>query len=369
MNSNSALVLVALLVASALFASAAPQPERRLIQWSEDPASREWLTLPELEERIAKLHEKKGLGLGFMDVTDSLEPVPVGLSVDAIPTQPSKQAIVNPLLGKVSSTNLKDTVTKLSSYYNRYYTTSTGAESANWLYTAFNNIAVNSRRTDVSVSLFKHSYVQSSVIATIRGRSSEVVVVGAHEDSIAGIGGNNNAPGADDDATGTASVLEAFRVLVESGYVPTRTIEFMAYAAEEVGLRGSQEIVRSYQSAGKVVAGVLQMEMSGYVGATPAIVIIDDAYSTKSVSNFLRALIPVYTTIPAKIETCGYGCSDHASWTSAAYPAGCIAEAGPNGNVNPSMHTARDTVEKLNFSVVAEFTKLTIAFAVEVADY
>eukprot|EP00002_Diphylleia_rotans_P028873 TRINITY_DN583_c0_g1_i1.p1 TRINITY_DN583_c0_g1~~TRINITY_DN583_c0_g1_i1.p1 ORF type:complete len:369 (-),score=91.36 TRINITY_DN583_c0_g1_i1:34-1140(-) len=361
--------ICAVLIASALLVAAAPQPEMRLIQWSEDPASREWVTIDQLEKRIAELHEKKGVGLGFMDVTDSLDVKPNGLTVDAVPTQPTKQAVVNPLLAKVSATNLKNTVTKLSSYYNRYYTTTTGAESANWLFNEFNNIAINSRRSDVSVAQFKHSYVQSSVIATIKGRSSEVVVIGAHEDSIAGIGGNNNAPGADDDATGTASVLEAFRILVESGYVPSRTIEFMAYAAEEVGLRGSQDIARNYQNTGKVIAGVLQMEMSGYVGATPAIVVIDDSYTTRSVTNFIRSLIPVYTTIPAKTETCGYGCSDHASWTSAGYIGGCIAEAGPNGNVNPNMHTARDTTANLNFDVVAEFTKLAVAFAVEVADF
>jgi leucyl aminopeptidase len=65
-------------------------------------------------------------------------------------------------------------------------------------------------RSDITVSLFKHSWGQPSVIARIKGagpNADEVVIIGAHEDSTNG-GGSKRSPGADDDASGTSTVLE-----------------------------------------------------------------------------------------------------------------------------------------------------------------
>jgi hypothetical protein len=57
-------------------------------------------------------------------------------------------------------------------------------------------------------------------------------------------------------------VLEVFRVLAKNGFRGSRSIEFHAYAAEEVGLRGSQAIASTYQKEGKVVAGMMQLGAS-----------------------------------------------------------------------------------------------------------
>ncbi len=63
-------------------------------------------------------------------------------------------------------------------------------------------------------------------------------------------------------ASGSSSVLEVFRVLAKNGFRGSRSIEFHAYAAEEVGLRGSQAIASTYQKEGKVVAGMMQLGTS-----------------------------------------------------------------------------------------------------------
>jgi Zn-dependent M28 family amino/carboxypeptidase len=60
-------------------------------------------------------------------------------------------------------------------------------------------------------------------------------------------------------ASGSSSVLEVFRVLASNGFRGDRSIEFHAYAAEEVGLLGSQAIASTYQKEGKVVAGMMQL--------------------------------------------------------------------------------------------------------------
>src|SRR5690606_16105710 len=97
---------------------------------------------------------------------------------------------------------------------------------------------------------------QSSVVLTIQGQTlpDEIAVLGAHLDSICSRSGTTNgqancdtgvttaqrrAPGADDDASGIAVLTEVLRVVLDNGYRPQRTVKFMGYAAEEVGLVGS----------------------------------------------------------------------------------------------------------------------------------
>jgi len=80
-------------------------------------------------------------------------------------------------------------------------------------------------------------------------------------------------------------------------------------------------------------------------------------------------LVQTYTSLPYTTDTCGYACSDHASWYAAGYPDVCTAEAGPSGQVNPYMHSSQDTVDKLDMTYSLEFAKLALSFAVELAQY
>lgn len=71
------------------------------------------------------------------------------------------------------------------------------------------------------------------------------------------------APGADDDASGTTSILSAFKSLVESGFKPTHSpVEFQWASAEEGGLLGSNAIAQDYASRGVKVRAMLQMDMT-----------------------------------------------------------------------------------------------------------
>jgi Zn-dependent M28 family amino/carboxypeptidase len=80
------------------------------------------------------------------------------------------------------------------------------------------------------------------------------------------------APGADDDGSGTVTILEAFRVLLGSEAVrngnATNTVEFHWYSAEEGGLLGSQAIFQAYEREGREVKAMLQQDMTGYVQGT-----------------------------------------------------------------------------------------------------
>lgn len=67
------------------------------------------------------------------------------------------------------------------------------------------------------------------------------------------------APGADDDGSGTVTILEVFRSLVGTGFRPQRPVEFHWYSAEEAGLLGSQDVAKEYEQKHVDVIAMIQV--------------------------------------------------------------------------------------------------------------
>jgi len=151
--------------------------------------------------------------------------------------------------------------------------------------------------------------------------------------------------------------------LVEGGFSPDRTLEFHTYAAEEVGLRGSQDIAASYQKANKQVYAQMQMDMTMYAGTPGQIAVITD-FTDPQLTSFVRVLISTYTSLQWADSKCGYACSDHASWNKAGYRASFPFEA-PMSKDNPNIHTKNDVFAVLNVNQGAEFVRTAVGFAVE----
>lgn len=284
-------------------------------------------------------------------------------------------ATVNPWLPQASEANIRGTITTLAGNTNRYYTSSTGKSSAEWIRSRWQTLA--GTRTDVSTELSTCSTcsTQPSVILTVNGNElpGEIVVLGAHLDSINTSGGSSNtqvAPGADDDASGVATLTEVIRIALASGWKPKRTVKFMAYAAEEVGLRGSNAIAQSFKSTGKNVVGMLQLDMTNYKSGSVADMQLISDYSSTELKTFLTSLFDTYlapTGLTRSSYTCGYGCSDHASWTSAGYPAAMMFEGGSSSGYNPNIHGPNDTLANMGNSAAnsVKFAKLALAFVGE----
>jgi leucyl aminopeptidase len=299
----------------------------------------------------------------------------VGRSLTASYTL-DNQTTVGPWLPQVTATNIQQTIAHLQGYQNRYYSSATGRTSAEWIRTSWQALA--NGRGDVTTELFACATcsTQPSVILTIQGTDlpNEVVVLGAHLDSISGSGGNGVvAPGADDDASGIATLTETLRIVLASGWKPKRTVKFMGYAAEEVGLRGSNAIATSFKNAGINVVGVLQMDMTNYQsGSATAMRLITD-YSNADLKTFFNQLFDAYLAPLGHTRgtyTCGYGCSDHASWTSAGYPAAMMFEAGSAaGGMNPNIHTTADTLANMGNTAQpsVKFAQFALAFLGELA--
>lgn len=289
------------------------------------------------------------------------------------------QTTVAPWLPQVDDMAIYRTISHLSSYRNRYFDSTYGRESAEWIRDTW--AALGNGRPDVSAELFTgctNCSTQPSVILTIAGNelADEVVVLGAHLDSINGNGQGNPeqmAPGADDDASGIATLTEVIRVALDQGWRPQRTVKFMGYAAEEVGLRGSNAIARRFAADRVNVVGVLQLDMTNYRSGNVSDFKIITDFSNQDLKTFFGELFDHYLAplgLTRSTYTCTYGCSDHASWTSAGFPAAMATEPGsPQAPFFPRLHTTGDTLANMGDSAVisAVFARFGLAFVGELA--
>jgi leucyl aminopeptidase len=154
-----------------------------------------------------------------------------------------------------------------------------------------------------------------------------------------------------------------------NNFKPKKTVQFMAYAAEEVGLLGSREIALSYRKAQKKVIGVMQLDMTLFKGTPDKDILLISDYTSKAQNAFLGKLIDEYVKVPWGFSKCGYGCSDHASWSSMGYAASFPFETTMDDH-NSHIHTKDDTLDSVGGTAehAVGFTKLGAAFVVEMSN-
>lgn len=278
---------------------------------------------------------------------------------------------VESALQKVDERNLRDSVAWLSSFSNRYHKATNPNQHVELLKAKIEDMLKINGRIG-SVDLISHrSTRQKSLRVKLEGkiRPDEIIVLGAHLDSInqSFWGQSTRAPGADDNASGSANVLEALRVLLEHDPAE-RTLEFFWYAGEEGGLLGSQEIAQEYKSLNRDVVAVLQLDMTLYAGSGQFVLGSMTDFTSAWLRSYFESLNSTY--IKAKIveDKCGYGCSDHASWYRAGYPTLMPFEATFR-DMNNNIHTETDIIDTAsNFAHSAMFTKIAVAMALDLGN-
>lgn len=127
---------------------------------------------------------------------------------------------------------------------------------------------------DVDVSSTIRRSSTSNVVGRLPGKgrlASEAVLIGGHYDHLgirAPVNGDSIYNGAEDNASGTAAVIDCAEAFVKSGVQPQRSILFMAFSAEESGLLGSQAYAARPTVPLKQLAGVLNMDVMNLYGKT-----------------------------------------------------------------------------------------------------
>jgi bacterial leucyl aminopeptidase len=317
-----------------------------------------------------------------MDITDNGHTFPhITLTEQSsvkYPSEPQYNTTVKKMAKELKKDNMRKHLEKFTSFHTRYYKSDYGKQSAEWLYGQVSDIIKDSgaAKHGATVHKFDHPWGQPSIITQIPGKSNKTVVIGAHQDSInLFLPSILAAPGADDDGSGTVTILEALRVLLTSddvvkGKAPN-TIEFQWYSAEEGGLLGSQALFKSYAETGRDVKAMIQQDMTGYVhktleaGEPESVGVITD-FVDPGLTEFIKEVVTEYCDIPYVLTKCGYACSDHASASKYGYPSAFVIESDFKYSDN-KIHTTEDKIEYLSFDHMLQHAKMTLGFAYEMA--
>jgi hypothetical protein len=191
----------------------------------------------------------------------------------------------------------------------------------------------------------------ANVIATVRGTENPelVYVVASHFDSRA------EGPGADDNTSGTAALLEAARVLATRPQ--PATIMFVSFTGEESGLLGSREFVRQSKAQGLKLVGALNNDMVGWANDQR----LDNTirFSNAGIRDIQHSAALRFT----KLIT--YDAFYYKSTDAAAFYDGYGDIVGGIGSYpvlgNPHYHQVHDVLETINHQLVAEVSKTTVA--------
>jgi photosystem II stability/assembly factor-like uncharacterized protein len=203
------------------------------------------------------------------------------------------------------------------------------------------------------------------VVGTLPGTASDSqVIICGHFDSISD-DPYNVAPGADDNATGTAAVMEAARIL--SGYRFERTIKFICFSGEEQGLFGSGEYIADRRSAGDKIVGVINFDMIGYADVLPEDIDVvgnsESEWLADVVVDCARTYVPSLEA--KKIIDPAMVYSDHASFWKAGYYA--VLGVEDIDTPYPYYHTTADTLGNLDEAFATDVVRMGVAAVAHLA--
>lgn len=314
-------------------------------------------------------------GTNFNSILDNLAAIQeknaLYTSAPFAPLALEKSAHIEAALTEVSEDNLRSYVAWLSSFPNRNNRDAEPNRHVDEMKTRLGAMLAEATIPYEISEIVHTSTKQKSLKVRLVGseRPNEIVVLGGHLDSISQGwgGGGKSAPGADDNASGSANLIEALRILMTKAQ-PKRTVEIFWYAGEESGLLGSAEIAKQYKAEKKDVVAVLQLDMTLFAGSGELVIGSMTDFTSAWLRDYLKAANETYIHARIVDDKCGYGCSDHASWNRQGYPALMPFEATFSKS-NKNIHTARDVISpESNFRHSAVYTKIALVMGMDLAN-
>lgn len=275
-------------------------------------------------------------------------------------------SLIQEMVNKVSSDTILSFVQRLQNFRTRYSSTDSAFACANFIKDKFRDYNLD--------SVYFHSFRSDfapNVIGIKRGQEPESVylVLCAHFDSYSG-SPQEFAPGADDNGSGTALVLEVARILKD--YHFQHNIRFIAFSGEEEGLLGSEAYC--YQARNlhyDSIIACLNGDMFAYTLPNRDSCSVIGKPSNPNCAPLVDYFIQcaqAYTNLKCQRQVIDRPRSDHASFNRYGYIAIHLRE---NLNLfNPYYHTTGDTIgagfNDLNF--VTEVVKATLATLASLAE-
>ncbi|MCB2207730.1 MAG: M20/M25/M40 family metallo-hydrolase [Bacteroidetes bacterium] len=207
-----------------------------------------------------------------------------------------------------------------------------------------------------TTELIKNEVQTQNVVAIIEGTDptlkNEYIVIGAHYDHLGfgGQGSGSRTPdtlaihnGADDNASGTAGIIELAEKLSSNQDQLKRSIVIMAFGAEEMGLLGSQFFTSNALVDLKDVKAMFNFDMIGRLDTTDAGVMVAGTGTAVEFESLL-ASYEEKSALAFNHSPEGYGASDHASFYASNVPVLFFTTGA-----HPDYHTPDDDADKINY--------------------
>lgn len=293
---------------------------------------------------------------------------------------------VQVLTQAVSTDSLRVTVKRLVAFDTRFVGSDSNWAAALYLCdrlaamgyeTRLDTFEVNIHRVVSGQSFDFTGLEQVNVIGTKLGLSGTggKIVVSGHYDSISldrPQSAQDVAPGADDNASGVAGVLEIARLLADQRL--DRTVEFALWGAEELGLIGSTAYANRAQANGEEIALMIGLDVIGDPGTLfPGDFSIDTTPAYEAVAQSLVEAAALYSALGTedgngnalRLTSTGCRCSDHQPFLDRGFPAVGIFQFFDNPS--PHINMSTDTVETVNFNYLTEVTRAVLGGVLDLA--
>ncbi|MFN8240363.1 MAG: M20/M25/M40 family metallo-hydrolase [Bacteroidales bacterium] len=233
----------------------------------------------------------------------------------------------------------------------------------------YQNASLDSFRISVYYNGSLYDQWQYNVIAKLEGSADldSVCIIGGHYDNtLRSTSGNpfEGAYGANDNASGTAAMLEMARAMKKIDYKPRNDIMFIAYGAEELGLLGSKSHSETASVSGMKIIMMLNNDMIGYEpsdNSTGWKVDIMDYTSSGILRYKAQELVHKYTLLDHVHDNTYNKQSDSYPYSQKGYPALFFFSY----SFDPNYHTLLDISQNCNFKYCAEVVKISAALLVD----
>jgi len=264
------------------------------------------------------------------------------------------------MISDVTASSCQSAITPITMFSTRYSYSAVCRMAEDLIYARFNDFSLQTSYFDFSLYGTDMRNVVGQLTGTVAPES--VIIVCAHLDCTSE-DPYNDAPGAEDNGSGSAAVLEAARVL--SQYQPELTIRFITFSGEEQGLVGSDEYADSMQTAGENIVAVINLDMVAYRGIYANDMYIFSDQQSHWLGSLAAEVMSTYTNVDTvtQYETDPRYGSDHYSFAVRGYPAMFFIDAWSGPDWYPYYHTTGDTLGNLDMDLLASVTQTGTAMA------
>ena len=288
------------------------------------------------------------------------------------PVVTEENAIIREMMNQVNMDSLQATVQYLQDYNSRIWNSQNAFDASDWIAARMQALGLEVEQQAFNASTWLGSgQAAPNVIGIQRGTvyPDVYVVCGSHFDSFSweAYSGGGNAPGADDNATGVASVLESARIMTQ--YEFEYSIIYCAYGCEEMGLYGSEAYASRCQQQSMEILGYFNNDMNGYLYGD--VIHIDCIYpnSVAPIGDYYMNIGSVYfPELPIRHVNFNDGDSDHTSFNNHGYMG--IYPFEDYQHYSPYIHTPNDLIGTSvnSWEMSQQYCRMNIGCLAEIAN-